>query len=81
MARVPVTMPKLGYATDVGRIGAWVRQVGDYVARGDILAEIETDKTTVEMEALTTGTLVEILHWSGEDISAGDVIAFVDDGG
>ena len=80
MARIPITMPKLGYDMDLGRIGAWVRHVGDRIARGDVLAEIETDKTTVEMESLAAGTLVAVLHAAGDEVPVGDVIAFVDDG-
>ena len=80
MARVPIEMPKLGYDMVDGRIAAWTRDVGDAVARGDVIAEIETAKTTVEMEALATGTLVEIVHQAGAEVLVGTVIAYVEDG-
>ena len=59
MARIAIEMPKLGYDMETGTIAAWVKNVGDTVSRGDVLAEIETEKSTVEMEALAGGTLVE----------------------
>lgn len=80
MARVPIEMPKLGYDMEDGRIAAWSRSVGDQVARGDVIAEIETAKTTVEMEALATGTLVEIVHPAGADVIVGTVIGYLEDG-
>ena len=49
----------MGYDMETGTIAAWTKQVGDTVARGDVLAEIETEKSTVEMEAIASGTLVE----------------------
>ena len=50
--RVEVTMPNLGYDMEEGTVAAWLKSVGDAVERGEAIAEIETDKTTVEMEAL-----------------------------
>jgi pyruvate/2-oxoglutarate dehydrogenase complex dihydrolipoamide acyltransferase (E2) component len=72
-------MPKLGYDMEVGRVSSWTRQVGDRVARGDVIAEIETDKTTVEMEALASGTIVEIVGESGVDVPVGAAIGYLDD--
>lgn len=80
MSRVPIEMPKLGYDMVDGRIAAWSRGVGDAVARGDVIAEIETAKTTVEMEALASGTLVEILYQAGAEVLVGTVIGYLEDG-
>ncbi len=80
MARVPVELPKLGYDMETGRIAAWMRGVGDAVKRGDVIAEIETDKATVEMESLASGTLVEIVHNPGEELPVGTVIGYLEDG-
>ncbi len=80
MARVPIEMAKLGYDMETGRIAAWVRTVGDAVERGDVIAEIETDKATIEMEALCSGTLAEIVHEAGDDVPVGAVIGYLDDG-
>ena len=46
--------------------------------RGEAIAEIETDKTTVEMEAMATGTLVEIVHDAGSEVAVGGVIAYLE---
>ena len=53
MARIPIEMPRMGYDMETGTIAAWTKQVGDTVARGDVLAEIETEKSTVEMKSRT----------------------------
>lgn len=80
MARIPIEMAKLGYDMETGRIAAWSRQVGDLVKRGDVIAEIETDKATVDMEALASGTLVEIVHEAGAEVPVGETIGYLDDG-
>lgn len=78
--RIAIEMPKLGYDMESGRIGSWVRKVGDQVARGDVLAEIETEKSTVEMESLVAGTLVEIVAEAGAELPVGAIIGYLDDG-
>lgn len=77
--RTPIEMPKLGYDVERGRIGAWVKKVGDQVTRGDVIAEIETEKATAEMEALASGWLVEIVHEAGADVPVGEIIGYLDD--
>ena len=76
--RVEVTMPNLGYDMESGAIGTWRKQVGDRVARGEVLADVETDKATVEMESLASGTIVEILLQVGTEVPVGTVIAIVE---
>ena len=76
--RVDVTMPNLGYDMTEGTVAAWMKQVGDAVERGEVIAEIETDKTTVEMESLASGKLIEIVHPSGATVAVGDVIAYLE---
>jgi pyruvate/2-oxoglutarate dehydrogenase complex dihydrolipoamide acyltransferase (E2) component len=49
--RVPIEMPKLGYDMETGRIVFWLKAEGDRVARGEPIAEIETDKATIETDA------------------------------
>ena len=73
--RTEVTMPNLGYDMEQGRVTAWLKSVGDHVDRGEPIAEIETDKTTIEMESLTAGTLVEIVCPAGMDAAVGATIA------
>ena len=80
MARIAIEMPKLGYDMESGTVSAWLKQVGDPINRGDVIAEIETDKSTVEMEAAATGTLVEIVHDAGAEVAVGVPIAWLEDG-
>lgn len=80
--RKAIEMPKLGYDMESGKIAAWTAKVGDRVARGDVIAEIETEKSTVEMEATASGTLVEIVREAGdEDVPVGEVIGYLEDEG
>ena len=80
MARIPIDMPKLGYDMETGVVAGWLKQVGDEIQRGEAIAEIETDKSTVEMEAVTSGTLAEIVHAAGDEVPVGQPIAFIEDG-
>jgi pyruvate dehydrogenase E2 component (dihydrolipoamide acetyltransferase) len=80
MARIPVNMPKLGYDMETGKVAGWLKKVGEKVERGDVLAEIETEKSTVEMESTASGTLVEIVVEAGGELPVGEVIGYLDDG-
>jgi pyruvate/2-oxoglutarate dehydrogenase complex dihydrolipoamide acyltransferase (E2) component len=80
MARIPIEMPKLGYDMQSGSIGTWLKHVGDTVARGEAIAEIETEKSTVEMEATTSGRLIEQTVAAGEDVPVGTVIGYIEEG-
>src|SRR5262245_48248674 len=80
MARIPIEMPRLGYDMETGKVASWVRNVGDSVKRGEVIAEIETEKSTVEMEALSDGTLVEQTLAPGTEVPVGTVIGYLDDG-
>ncbi len=80
--RKAIEMPKLGYDMESGKIARWTVSVGDKVARGAVIAEIETEKATVEMEATAAGTLVEIVHEAGAaDIPVGEPIGYLEDEG
>lgn len=79
MARIAIEMPRLGYDMESGRISSWTRRVGDRVARGDVLAEIETEKSTVEMESTAAGTLIEIVADAGAELPVGAVIGWLED--
>ncbi len=76
-----VIMPKMSDAMTEGKILAWRKRVGDRVARGEVIAEIETDKVNVEIEAETAGTLSDILVQAGEQAPVGGVIAHINGGG
>ena len=73
----PVRMPPLGETSDELRIVAWRKAVGDDVAVGDTLLEIETDKATLEVEAAVAGTLLRIVHGEADTVRSGTVIAYV----
>jgi pyruvate/2-oxoglutarate dehydrogenase complex dihydrolipoamide acyltransferase (E2) component len=79
--RVDVTMPNLGYEMEEGKLQRWLKQVGDRVERGEAIAEVETDKTTVEMEAMASGTLAEIVVAEGDTAAIGAVIAVIESDG
>jgi pyruvate/2-oxoglutarate dehydrogenase complex dihydrolipoamide acyltransferase (E2) component len=73
-----IAMPNLGYDMESGKIASWLVKVGDRVDRGQPIAEIETDKTTVEMESLHTGTIVELVQGDGAQVDVGQVIGYLD---
>ncbi|HSV86788.1 MAG TPA: dihydrolipoamide acetyltransferase family protein [Levilinea sp.] len=72
-----ITMPKLGFDMAEGTLVRWVKAVGEPVKRGDILAEIETDKATVEVESSFDGTMLKHLVNEGTPVPIGDPIAIV----
>ena len=72
-----VMMPKLSPTMEEGQIARWLKKEGDSVSMGEPLAEIDTDKATMEMQALTTGVLRKILINEGESAPLGALIAIV----
>jgi pyruvate dehydrogenase E2 component (dihydrolipoamide acetyltransferase) len=72
-----VNMPKLGFDMAEGTLVRWVKAVGDAVNRGEVLAEIETDKATVEVESLASGTVRKHLVSEGSSVPVGTPIAVV----
>ena len=77
MAITKVVMPKLSEAMETGKIIKWLKKEGDRVQGGDILAEIETDKADVEMEAFGAGVLRKILVSAGEKAPVGTLIGVI----
>lgn len=75
---INIEMPKLSDTMTEGTVIKWHKQVGDSVEVGDLLAEIETDKATMEMEAFDEGTITEILVPAGEKAVIGGVLAVLD---
>ena len=74
-----MTMPSMGADMTEGTIAKWLKAEGDQVSRGDKLAEIETDKTVVEMEAYAEGVLRQITAEEGSLVQVGTVIAYIGD--
>ncbi len=80
MAEV-VNMPKLGFDMAEGTLVRWVIAEGEEVAKGAVLAEIETDKATVEVEASFGGTVIRHLVQEGTPVPVGDAIAVIGEAG
>jgi len=77
MAVTKVVMPKLSDAMESGKIIKWLKKEGDKIQGGDILAEVETDKADVEMEAFGAGVLRKILVPAGESVPIGALIGVI----
>src|SRR5262245_12217964 len=77
MAVTRVVMPKLSEAMETGKVIKWLKKEGDRIQGGDILAEIETDKADVEMEAFGAGVLRKVLVPAGDRAPVGSLIAVI----
>src|SRR5438034_2531169 len=77
MAVTKVVMPKLSEAMETGKILKWLKREGDRIQGGDILAEVETDKADIEMEAFGAGVLRKILVPAGSTAPVGSLIAVI----
>ena len=73
-----ITMPRLSDTMEEGAISTWHKKVGDHVEAGETLAEIETDKATMDFEAYESGTLTALLVPEGETVAIGTPIAELD---
>ncbi|OXA84393.1 pyruvate dehydrogenase complex dihydrolipoamide acetyltransferase [Flavobacterium hercynium] len=74
---VVVTMPRLSDTMTEGTVASWLKKVGDAVAEGDILAEIETDKATMEFESFNAGTLLYIGIQEGNTAPVDSLLAII----
>ena len=74
-------MPRLSDTMEEGTVASWLKKVGDYVEEGDILAEIETDKATMEFESFNEGTLLHIGVQEGETTKVDQLLAIIGDEG
>jgi pyruvate dehydrogenase E2 component (dihydrolipoamide acetyltransferase) len=72
-----IIMPKLSDTMEEGLLISWKKNLGEKVKRGDIIAEVETDKATMELEAFATGVLLEIRAKAGEVVPVGTVIGVI----
>jgi pyruvate dehydrogenase E2 component (dihydrolipoamide acetyltransferase) len=73
---IVVTMPRLSDTMEEGTVASWLKKVGDAVEEGDILAEIETDKATMEFESFNEGTLLFVGLNEGESAKVDDLIGY-----
>ena len=76
-----IRMPKMSDTMEEGIISRWLKKVGDKVNSGDILAEVETDKATMELESYDDGILLHIGVKNGESVPVNDVIAIIGEKG
>ena len=76
-----IKMPKMSDTMEEGIISNWLKKVGDKVNSGDILAEVETDKATMELESYDDGVLLHIGVKNGESVPVNDVIAIIGEKG
>ena len=72
-----VIMPQMGFDMKEGTLVRWIKRGGDEVASGDIIAEIETDKAVVEIEAFDSGVLRQTLIGEGTTVPVGEIIAVI----
>ena len=78
---VEIPMPRLSDTMERGTVARWAKKEGDAIAEGDVLADIETDKATMELESYETGVLLKILVQEGESAELGAPIALVGEAG
>ena len=76
-----VVMPQMGYDMREGTVVRWYKQEGETVNRGEVIADIETDKATVEFEAYTDGVLGRIVASAGSAVPVGNLIAIITEPG
>ncbi|MBN1200781.1 MAG: 2-oxo acid dehydrogenase subunit E2 [Anaerolineae bacterium] len=74
-------MPKLGFDMAEGTLINWTVQEGDTINKGDVIAEIETDKATIEIEAQVGGTVLKLLAAPGDSVAVGSAIGYVGEAG
>ncbi len=72
---ISIKMPNLGAETDEARVSRWLKATGDACMEGEVIAEIETEKANVDLEAPASGRLTEILVPSGSDAKVGTILA------
>src|SRR5512144_839952 len=75
-----IFMPRLSDTMEEGTLSTWLKNVGDRVEKGDVLADIETDKATMELEAYDAGVLERVLVQPGETVPIGTPIAVIGSG-
>ncbi len=76
-----IIMPKTGMAMEEGTIVRWLKKEGDAVSKGEPIAEIETDKVTMDLEAEGNGVLLKIVRRDGETVPATETIAWLGEAG
>ena len=73
-----IILPNIGETVDEGKVVKWLKQVDDQVNDGDILCEVETDKSTMEVPSTIDGTIKEIRIKEGDIVPVGTILAIVE---
>lgn len=76
-----IIMPVLGMTMESGIIVEWMKKEGDSVTEGEVLFNVETDKSVMEVEAKASGTLLKIVHGPGDDVPIQQVIGYIGEAG
>lgn len=77
----PFNMPKIGMTMEEGTVVRWRKAEGETVAKGDILLEVETDKSVMDVESDLEGTLLKIVVPEGELMPCGELLAWIGEPG
>ena len=77
----PIVMPKFGQMTEDSAIVEWLKKEGDTVAKGDVLFLVETDKSVMEVESFSEGTLLKIVVGVGVSVPVQSVVAYLGEKG
>ena len=72
---VDIIMPKLSDTMEEGKILHWLKKEGDFVNKGEVIAEVETDKADMDLEVFSSGILTKILYKEGDTVPVGTIIA------
>ncbi len=72
-----ITMPKLSDTMTEGLFAGWKKNVGDHIERGDVIAEVETDKAVMDLEAFASGTLLKIMYRGGDMVPVGTILGLI----
>ena len=80
MTRILIEIPRVGLVMETARVVRWLKEIGDSVAPGEPMLEVETEKSIVEIEASSAGRLVEILALPDQEVAIGAPIAWLEDG-
>ncbi len=72
-----IIMPKFGQTVEEAEIVKWHKKVGDKIAKGDVILEIQTDKATLEVESFSEGTILKIFAKNGDTVPVMSVIGYI----
>ncbi len=77
----PINCPQVGQDIETAILVAWRVKAGEEIRKGDVIAEVESDKATFEVEAFASGTVVELLYEEGDEVKVLEPIAYIGESG